>query len=92
VHQDLLVLLPFPLSHQSGSEESDKKECDGSITIVNDFQGESFDIGQTINLESKDLADVLAEKDLLPRKAVMKKTQPCVAVLEKVLSKEDLEM
>jgi hypothetical protein len=32
------------------------------------------------------------EKDLLPRKAVMKKTQPCVAALEKVLSEEDWEI
>jgi hypothetical protein len=35
---------------------------------------------------------VLAEKNLLPRKAVMKKTQPCVAASEKVLSDEDWEM
>jgi hypothetical protein len=61
--------------HQSGIEESDKKDDDSSIT-VNDFQGKLFDIGQTIDLESKDryLANVLAEKDLLPRKAVMRKT------------------
>jgi len=64
---------------------------EGSIT-VNDFQGESFDIGQTINLESKDLADVLAEKDLLPRKAITKKTQPCFAASEKVVSEENWEM
>jgi ribosome-binding protein aMBF1 (putative translation factor) len=76
---------------QSDSEESDKKDDDSSIT-VNDFQGELFDIGQTIDLKSKDLADVLTEKDLLPRKAIIKKTQPCVAASEKVLSKEDWEM
>jgi hypothetical protein len=76
---------------QSDSEESDEKDDDRSVT-VNDFQGESFDIGQTIDLESKDLADMLAEKDLLPRKAIMKKTQPCVAAPEKVLSEEDWEM
>jgi|SRR5882762_7020600 len=76
---------------QSDSEEPDEKDDDSFVT-VNDFQGESLDIGQTIDLESKDLADVLAEKDLLPRKTVMKKTQPCVATSEKVLSEEDWEM
>jgi hypothetical protein len=35
---------------------------------------------------------VHAEKDLLPRKAVTKKTQPCVAAPEKVLLEEDWEM
>ena len=69
----------------------DEKDDDGSI-IASDLQGKPFDIGQTIDLESKDLADMLAEKDLLPRKAVMKKTQPCVAASEKVLSEEDWEM
>jgi hypothetical protein len=37
-----------------------QKDDDRSVT-VNNFQGKSFDIGQTI--ESKDLADVLDEKD-----------------------------
>ena len=54
-------------------KESDNKDYEGSIT-VNDFWGKSFDIGQTINLVSKDLADMLAEKDLLPWKAVIKIT------------------
>ena len=76
---------------QSDSKVSDKKDDNSSI-MVNDFQSKSFDIGQTIDLESKDLADVLAEKDLLPRKAIMKKTQPCVAASEKVLSEEYWEM
>ena len=76
---------------QSDSEESDEQNHSRSVRI-NDFQGESFDIGQTIDLESKDLADVLAEKDLLPRKAITKKTQPCVAAPEKVLSEEHWEM
>jgi hypothetical protein len=34
---------------QSDSKESDEKDDDSSI-MVNDFQGESFDIGQTIDL------------------------------------------
>ena len=76
---------------QSDGEESDEKDDEGSI-MVNDFWGKSFDIGQTIDLESKDLADMLAEKDLLPRKAITKKTQPGVAAPEKVLSEEDWEM
>jgi hypothetical protein len=76
---------------QSDGEESDEKDDEGSVT-ANDFQGESFDIGQTIDLESKDLADVLAEKDLLPKKAVTKKIQPRVAAPEKVLLEEDWEM
>jgi len=69
-------------NEQSGGEESDEKDDEGTIT-VNDFQGKSFDIGQTIDLKSKDLADVLAKKDL---------TQPCVAAPEKVLSEEDWVM
>jgi hypothetical protein len=44
------------------------------------------------HLESKDLADVLAEKDLLPKKAVTKKIQPRVAAPEKVLLEEGWEM
>jgi hypothetical protein len=78
-------------NEQSDSEESDEKDDDGCV-MIDDFQGESFDIGQTIDLESKDLADMLAEKDLLPRKTVTKKTQPCVTAPEKVLSEEDWEM
>jgi hypothetical protein len=73
---------------QSDSKVLDEKDDDRSV-MVNDFQGGSFDIGQTIDLESGYLADVLTEEDLLPRKANMKKTQPCVAVPEKVLSEED---
>ena len=46
---------------QSDGEESDEKDDEGSMT-ANNFQGESFDISQTIYLESKDLADVLAGK------------------------------
>ena len=44
---------------------SKRKDDDRSVT-VNDFQGKSFDIGQIIDLESK-------EKDLRPRKAITKK-------------------
>ena len=51
---------------QSDSEESDD---DGSI-MLNDFRGKSFDISQTIDLESK---------DLLSMKTITTKTQPCVA-------------
>ena len=72
---------------QSDSEELNEKDDEGSVT-VNDFPGESFDIGQTIDLESKDLADVLTEKDLLPKKAVTKKIQPRV----KARLEEDWEM
>ena len=64
---------------------SDQKNDDG-LVMVNDFQGESFDISQTIDLESKDLADVLAKKDLLPGKAVTKKTQPPYGLLRADIS------
>jgi hypothetical protein len=70
--------------------EEPENEDDGSET-VDDFQGKTFDISRTVNLESGDLANVLSEKDLpAPRKAVAKKTTP-MAVL-KVLSEEDWEM
>ena len=59
---------------------------------MDDFQGKSFDISCTIDLESTDLADVLSEKDLLPRKATAKKAQLLVTVPQKVLSEEDWEM
>ena len=61
---------------------------------MDDFQGESFDISCTINLESTDLADVLSEheKGSLPRKATAKKAQLPVTVPQKVLSEEDWEM
>ena len=45
---------------------SKQKDDDRSVT-VNDFQGKSFDIGQTIDLEwveSNNLAEVPDEKDL----------------------------
>ena len=59
---------------------------------MDNFWGESFNISCTINLESTDLADVLSEKDSLPRKATAKKAQLPVTALQKVLSEEDWEM
>ena len=77
-------------------EESDNEEPeddgDDSSGTVDDVQGESFDISPTIDLKSTNLADVLSEKDSLPRKATVKKAQLPVTAPQKVLSKEDWEM
>ena len=75
-----------------GSDTEEPEDMDDGCETVDDFQGKSFDISDTVNLESGDLADVLSEKDsLVPRKAVAKKT-PAPVATPKVLSEEDWEM
>ena len=75
-----------------GSDTEEPEDMDDGSETVDDFQGKSFDISDTVNLESGDLADVLSEKDsLVPRKAVAKKT-PAPVATPKVLSEEDWEM
>jgi hypothetical protein len=76
---------------EGSDSEEPEDESDGFETADN-FQGKTFDISRTVNLESGDLADVLSEKDSpVLRKAVAKKTAAPVAA-QKVLSKEDWEM
>jgi hypothetical protein len=67
------------------------EECDAEESI-NSSQGESFDIGETIALESKDLADVLSEKDLIPQRKVAKQAPPVEIASQKVLTDDDWDM
>jgi hypothetical protein len=64
---------------QSDGKESDEKDDEGFITVIISWVSHLI----IIDLESK---------NLLPRKAVTKKTQPHVTAPEKMLLEEDWEM
>jgi|SRR5882762_8558716 len=72
------------------SEDEETKD-DAEDDIADDSEGETFDISDTIDLELKELADVLSEKDLMVKKSVMKNEEP-VAVSQKNLSEDDWSM
>lgn len=65
----------------------DVDSCDDDF-----FRGKSFNISNIIDLRSKDLADVLSDKDLLQKKQVTKKPQPVVVAPQKVLEEADWDM
>ena len=81
-------------SDANSEDNWEDMQDDGEDSSVkhDDFQGETFDVSDTIDLDSEDLTDVLSEKDSTVKNTVMKKTQPSVAASQKVLSEEDWDM
>ena len=82
---------PMDTNSDANSEDEETND-DTEDSAIDDFQAETFDIGDTIDLDSEELADVLSEKDSMVKKSVVKKTQPSVAASQKVLSEDDWEM
>jgi hypothetical protein len=69
-------------SEVDDSEDEEPRDSNGNSVNLDSYQGESFDIEDIVDLDSKDLADILLQKDLMLRKTIMKK----------VLVKEDWDM
>jgi len=47
------------------SEDEEHRDSSDNSADLNSYQGESFDIEDIIDLDSKDLADILSEKELM---------------------------
>jgi hypothetical protein len=82
---------PIDTNSDTNSEDEGTKD-DTEDDTIGDFQGETFDISDTVDLDSEELADVLSEKDSMVKKSIAKKTQPSVAASQKVLSEADWDM
>ena len=63
---------PMDTNNSANSEDEETKD-DTEDSAIGNFQGETFDISDTIDLDLEDLADVLSGKDSKVKKSPVKK-------------------